>query len=46
MVQGEDVKYVTSLTMGENVSGSVISFVEEFQQNLKKNCRHFFNIKH
>ena len=45
-VQGEDVKYVTSLTMREDESGSVMSLVGEFQENLKKNCRHFFNIKH
>lgn len=45
-VQGEDIKYVTSLTMREDKSGSAMSLVEEFQENLKKMCRHFFNIKH
>lgn len=47
-VQGEEIKYTitTSMTTREEKQGTVKKLVEDFQANLKKTCRHLYNIKH
>lgn len=45
-VQGEEIKYTTSMTTREEEQGTVKTLVEDFQANRKKTCRNLYNLKH
>lgn len=45
-IQGEEIKYTTSVTTREEEQGTVGTLIEDFQTSLNKVCRHLYNIKH
>lgn len=45
-MQGEEIRYTTSMTTREDAHGTAETLVDEFRDTLKKTCRHFYNIRH